>query len=164
MVAVHPAVSRFGEIKRWPAARFQALVDLARESLGARALITWGPGERPQAEALARPTIAPPTETALHLAALIQTCDALVAADTGALHVASALGVPTVGIYGPKDERIYGPHPPAERSRVVRSRVPCSPCTLRRCEHRICMSMVFPEDVVKALREALAAGAGQRQR
>jgi len=61
-----------------------------------------------------------------------------------------------VGLYGPKDPRIYGPYPRSERARIVRSAVPCSPCRLRRCEHRICMSMIFPEDVFLALKEVLA--------
>jgi lipopolysaccharide heptosyltransferase I len=156
LVLVHPAVSRFGGIKRWTADRFRELVDLAQSELDARTLITWGPGERESAEAIGRPTVAPPIESPQRLAALAFSAAAVVAADTGALHIASAVGTPTVGIYGPKDPRVYGPYPPSARNRIVRSGVACSPCRLRRCEHRICMSLVFPEDVLAALREALA--------
>jgi heptosyltransferase-1 len=160
VIALHPAVSRFGEIKRWPAAHFTALADRAREDLDARILITWGPGERETAEAVERPTLAPTIESPLRLAALVSISDAVVASDTAPLHIAAALGVPTVGLYGPKDERIYGPFQ-SPRSRNIRSGVPCSPCRLRRCSHRICMSMLFPEEVFQALREVLAAGAGR---
>jgi heptosyltransferase-1 len=158
VIALHPSVSRFGEIKRWPGERFRALADRARAELDARILITWGPGEREIAEAIERPTIAPPVESPMELAALAAAADVLVAADTGILHIAAALGVPVVGLYGPKDETIYGPWPPGPRVRVVRSPAPCSPCRLRRCEHRICMSLIEPEDVLAALREVLAAG------
>jgi len=153
VVAFHPAVSRFGEIKRWPIDRFRSLIDLARAEWDARTVITWGPGEREMAEAIGRPQVSPPIESPLRLGALLARSDALVAADTGALHIAAALGTPTVGIYGPKDERVYGPYSRAVR--IVKSGVPCSPCRLRRCEHRICMSLVFPEDVLAALREVL---------
>jgi heptosyltransferase-1 len=161
-VVLHPAVSRFGEIKRWAPDRFRALADLLRAELDARVLITWGPGERGLAEAVGRPTVSPPIESALHLAALAAAADALVAADTGVLHIAAALGTPTVGLYGPKDDRVYGPYPRHGRTKVVRSPAPCSPCRLRRCEHRICMSMIFPEEVLAALREVLPPrGAGR---
>ncbi len=162
-VMLHPAVSRFGDFKRWPVSHYRELIDLARSKLDARVLITWGPGERELAESIGRPTVAPPIESPSRLAALAASSDALVAADTGALHIAAALGTATVGIFGPKDERIYGPFPPAPHLRAIRSGVPCSPCKLRRCEHRICMSMVFPEEVLRLLEEALAAStAGQK--
>ena len=107
------------------------------------------------AEAVGRPTVAPPVESPMQLAALAAASDAVVAADTGALHIAAALGVPVVGVYGPKDERVYGPWPPGPRVRTVRSPAPCSPCRLRRCEHRICMSLIEAEDVFAALKEVL---------
>src|SRR6185503_19028700 len=162
VVLLHPAVSRFGEIKRWPADRFRALIDRARAELDARVLITWGPGEREVAEAIGRPTVCPPIASPLHLAALAASADAVVAADTGALHIAALLETPLVRLYGPKDPSIYGPYPPSERVRVVKSAVPCSPCRLRRCEHRICMSMIFPDEVFQALKEVLAASDGRQ--
>ena len=66
-------------------------------------------------------------------------------------------GYPSVGLYGPKDERRHGPWPPGPRTRTVRGGAPCGPCLLRKCEHRICMSSLFAEDVFLALREVLAA-------
>lgn len=157
-VLLHPAVSRFGQIKRWPADRFRALVDRAREELDARVLISWGPGEREMAEAVGRPTIAPPIESPRRLAALAAGADAVVAADTGALHIAAALGTPTVGLYGPKDVGRHGPWPPGPRARAIRSAAPCSPCLLRKCEHRICMSLLEHEDAFLALKTVLGIG------
>jgi len=157
VVLLHPAVSRFGDIKRWSAEGFRDLADRARSELDARILITWGPGERDMAEAVGRPTVAPPVRGPKQLAALAACAHAVVAADTAILHIAAALDVPTVGLFGPKDERIYGPYPSGPTNRVVRSTAACSPCRLRRCDHRICMSLVFPEDVFAALRKALRA-------
>jgi heptosyltransferase-2 len=69
--------------------------------------------------------------------------------DSGAMHVASALGVPTVVVFGATDDEATGPT--GTWSRVVRHRVECSPCLLRECpiDHR-CMSGVTASQVVEA--------------
>jgi lipopolysaccharide heptosyltransferase I len=156
VVAVHPCVSRFGEIKRWPAERYRALIDLLRGRLDARILITWGPGERPAAEAVERPTLVPSDVKVSRFAALLAAADLVVAADTGALPIAAMLGTPSVGIFGPKDPVVYAPHP--VRGEIVASTAPCSPCRLRACEHRICMTLIPPEAVFAAAERALAGG------
>ena len=64
------------------------------------------------------------------------------------MHVASALGVPTVAVFGATDDKITGPT--GEQSRVVREPVHCSPCLLRECpiDHR-CMTRVSAERVAE---------------
>jgi heptosyltransferase-2 len=61
--------------------------------------------------------------------------------DSGAMHIASALGVPTVAVCGATDHIATGPHGPL--ARVVREPVDCAPCLLRECpiDHR-CMTAV----------------------
>jgi lipopolysaccharide heptosyltransferase I len=160
-ILLHPAVSAFGLLKKWPAEHFRVLWDLLREQLDARLFITWGPGELPFAEAIGRGVIAPPTGRLFQLAGLIARSDLVVAADTGCLHLASACGTPLVGLYGPKNPAVYGPHPLT--GRILQSDIPCSPCKLRRCEHRICMATLYPEEVFEAcagvLGEKSAGGA-----
>jgi heptosyltransferase-1 len=155
-VALHPAVSRFGEIKRWPAESFRALIDALRSRHDARILITWGPGERRVAEAVGRPTLLPAEVSLQRFAAVLEGADLVVAADTGALPIAAILGTPTVGLYGPKDPVVYAPFP--VRGEVVTSNAPCSPCLLRECEHRICMATLAPQAVLAAAERALARG------
>lgn len=154
-VLIHPAVSRFGELKRWPEEKFRALIDLLVAELDARVLITWGPGEREIAEAVGRPTVLDEVVPLGRFAALLGQADLLVAADTGALPIAAILGTPTVGIYGPKDALVYAPFP--NRGELVQSTAPCSPCLLRRCEHKICMSLIDPRKVFESARRALEA-------
>jgi heptosyltransferase-2 len=74
--------------------------------------------------------------------------------DSGAMHVAAALGVPTVAIFGATDPEATGPVGPAVR--IVREPVECSPCFLRECpiDHR-CMQRVSPERVAREARELL---------
>jgi heptosyltransferase-2 len=70
------------------------------------------------------------------------------------MHVASALGVPTVAVFGATDDTTTGPTGP--HVRVIREHVECSPCLLRECpiDHR-CMTRVSPERVAEAAREFL---------
>lgn len=153
LVTLHPAVSRFGAFKRWPAEHFRELCELLRDELDARILVTWGPGEREMAAEIGHGTLAPATPELLRLAALVALSDLFVAADTGVLHLATLLGVPVVGLYGPKNPEVYGPH--NHRGRVLRNPVPCSPCHLRRCPHRTCMATLFAPEVFAAARDVL---------
>jgi lipopolysaccharide heptosyltransferase I len=153
VVVVHPAVSRFGEFKRWPAESFRELIDLLRQRHDARIAITWGPDERETAEAIGRPTVLPEAITLKELAALLEAADLVIAADTGALPMAALVGTPTVGLYGPKDPIVYGPYP--RRGEIVSSTAPCSPCRLRSCEHRICMTLISPRAALEKAERAL---------
>ena len=154
VVTVHPAVSKYGLLKQWPAEHFNTLIRELTERRDVRVLVSWGPGELELAEEVAQGTsavIAPLTDRLLRLAALIGDSHLVVAGDTGCLHLAAALHVPVLGIYGPKSPNTYGPYP--NTGRVIQSDVPCSPCNLRRCEHRICLDTLLPERVAD---EALA--------
>ncbi|MEM7263775.1 MAG: glycosyltransferase family 9 protein, partial [Planctomycetota bacterium] len=63
--------------------------------------------------------------------------------------LAATLGVPVIGLYGPKDPTIYGPW--SDRASVLRSSAPCSPCRLRKCAHAICMPSIAVRDVETAV-------------
>ena len=81
-------------------------------------------------------------------------CRLFLTNDSGAMHIASALGVPTVAVFGATDDSTTGPT--GALARVVREPVECSPCLLRECpiDHR-CMTRVMPERVLTAGRELL---------
>jgi len=68
-------------------------------------------------------------------------CEVYLTNDSGPMHIASALGVPTVAVFGATDDEATGPT--GMRSRIVREPVECSPCLLRECpiDHR-CMTRV----------------------
>ena len=153
-LVVHPGTSAFGAFKRWAPERFGALAKRMGETRGLDTLVTWGPGEEDLADrvvaasgAFARKS--PPSTSLSHLAAFIRTGRAYVSADSGPLHLANYLGVPCLALFGPKDPALYRPYfPPA---RVVRSDVPCGPCTNRRCDDPICMKRLETEIVGDAL-------------
>lgn len=161
-VALHPGVSGMGALKQWPPERFAQVARQLEASYGARVLVTWGPGEEVLAQRVARATdgsarVAPATVSLQELAALYQGCAAVAGSDTGPVHLAAALGVPTVALFGPKDPAIYAPWQAqtGRAARVIWKDVHCSPCGKRRCGNIICMPAIGVEEVVRALGESL---------
>jgi heptosyltransferase-2 len=99
------------------------------------------------------------------LAEFIETaaaCHVFLTNDSGAMHVAAAVGTPTVAVFGPTDAVATGPSGP--RCRVVREPVSCSPCLLRDCpiDHR-CMTRVTTASVVEAARDLVGCTAQFRK-
>jgi ADP-heptose:LPS heptosyltransferase len=100
--------------KRWPVGHFRALAERLAVEAQARSLILWGPEESSLAREIAtslagRPLLAPPTD--LHeLAALLRRVSLMVAGDTGPLHLAAAVGAPTLGLFGPTRAARNGPY------------------------------------------------------
>ena len=88
------------------------------------------------------------------LSALLKKAKLFVGIDSGVMHMASALDVPTVAIFGPTDPSYTGPQ--NMRSRVVRRDLACSPCYLRKpCPHRECLEGLEAEVVMDACRDVL---------
>ena len=162
-VAVNPG-SVYGSAKRWPAERFAAVADALAETHQARVLLVGSARERDVLEAMAGRMRRPPirlggrTDLAT-LAAVLKRARLLLSNDTGAMHVAAAVGTPVLAVFGPTDADATGPLGPD--SRVVREPVPCSPCLLRECpiDHR-CMAGVGIPQVLRAAEELLATEKG----
>lgn len=159
LVVIHPGASVFGLFKRWPAERFGQVAAALHEQENGTVVLTWGPGERDiaaqaQSASRGRAVLALPTPRLGRLAALLRRADLVIGGDTGPLHLAAALGAPVVGIYGPKDPRIYGPY--GRGHAVVRRNLPCSPCTKRRCPRMECITSIKPDDVLEAAEGLLA--------
>ena len=146
-------------VKAWPPGHFARLAEMLRET-GAEVLLVGGPGEA-EREAVVQAALIHPALSAVgrtnlpQLAALLARADAVVSADTGALHMASALGTPVIGLYGPTSPEATGPY--GEQHRVLWDRPPCGPCVRRpRCRDYHCMTALTPERVAEAVREVLA--------
>ncbi|MBI3472243.1 MAG: lipopolysaccharide heptosyltransferase II [Candidatus Solibacter usitatus] len=141
----------YGGAKRWIPSHFAA----AAARLGDRVALFGSESERALCEEIAveirnrgaaAHNLAGQT-TLREFIELAAACRLYLTNDSGAMHIASALGVPTVAIFGPTDDTTTGPTGPL--ARVVREPVECSPCLLRECpiDHR-CMTRVTPERVV----------------
>jgi ADP-heptose:LPS heptosyltransferase len=88
----------------------------------------------------------------------LKQCRLLLTNDTGTMHLAAALGVPTVSIFGSTEPVLTGPLGPHHR--IVRHHVPCSPCFRRECPfgHYQCMTGVTVERVESEVMKALGNG------
>jgi lipopolysaccharide heptosyltransferase I len=145
--------------KLWPVTSWGALSRHVR-GRGLVPLVAWGPGEEGLADAVVAASggaavRAFPT-TLLELAELARRARLVVAADTGPLHLAAAVGAPLVGIFGPTDPARNGPFAAAD---VTVRRTPlCAPCHRRRCDrHEGVMDAITPQQVAAALDQRLAA-------
>lgn len=92
--------------------------------------------------------------TLRQLAALQSKLDLFICGDTGPLHMATALGCPTVAIYsGTNDLKIWGPW--GNKVRVLQAEVNCAPCGRSSCEDNECMTLITPQMAVNSSLELL---------
>jgi 3-deoxy-D-manno-octulosonic-acid transferase/heptosyltransferase-1 len=143
--------------KRWGAERYARLGDRLIGQLKQRVILIWGPGERELVEDIARrmthvPIIACPTSVT-QLVELTRRCRLFVAGDTGPLHLAAALGVPTVALYGPSDPARNGPY--GSIHETIYHRLECSGCYKRQCNKLDCMQKIKVEEVLSATERLL---------
>ena len=149
--------------KLWPAELFGEVAKGLRER-GLRSIVTWGPGE----EGLADRVVASsdgaavrsfPT-TLLDYVELARRARLVIAADTGPLHLACAVGTPVVALFGPTDPGRNGPFAPADE--VVRRTPPCAPCYSRTCaRHAGVMAEIPATEVLAAAERRLASAREQ---
>jgi heptosyltransferase-2 len=146
----------YGPAKEWAPERFGALVDRLAEKSGVECVLVGAPAEREKCERVAAAAragaLVAAGETGVgELIALLSLADGFAGNDSGAMHVAGALGVPTVGIFGSTDARRTGPLGP--RTRVLYRQIECSPCLERTCRfgHYECLRRIEPADVLGQL-------------
>jgi len=158
-VAVGAGAS-YGSAKCWPPDRFaKALNDLLARG-DADILLFGTTGEATVSAAIASALQRPPIDltgrtSIADLPALLSHCHLFLGNDSGAMHVAAAVGLPVVAVFGPTDPD--GTAPVTPKATIVQQKPYCSPCFLRRCptDHR-CMTAVTPEMVELALHARLA--------
>jgi heptosyltransferase-2 len=165
LIGIAPGAA-FGHAKRWPANRFAALIAKAHQELGAACVLLGRDADRDASQAIEealsgiRPMNLVGRTELLSFMGVIANCSALVANDSGALHVAAAMGIPVVAIYGPTSEQFSRPLTSKEgaddRVVTISEDVFCRPCWLRDCpiDHR-CMKRIPPERVYASLSQLL---------
>jgi len=150
----------FGSSKLWPPASYAELTGQLRER-GCEPLLIGGPEDLAMAEAvqaLAGSRVASTVgrDRAHMLPRLLARLGCLVSSDTGVAHLAAALGVPTITLFGPTDPHLSAPRGPRVRS--IEGSAPCAPCFLPRCPiDHVCMRAISAASVAAAVDEARAA-------
>jgi len=157
--------AEYGPAKRWPLDRFAETA--GKVSAAARGQIEWvilgTPKEAALGEELSRAlggdcrNLA--GQTSLRdLVGELRTCEALLTNDTGTMHLAAFLGIPTIAIFGSTEPGWTGPI--GFQHTVLRHHVACSPCFLRECPLDFrCMKAIAPAEAAEAVLETLGFGA-----
>ncbi len=141
----------FGPAKRWPAERFAAIGDWAYDRWGARIVVMGSHGEMDICNAVSESMKHNPVNlcgrtTLGEAMALIERCQFFVTNDSGLMHIAAALNVPMVAIFGSTDPVATGPR--SKKARIVQQPVDCAPCLKPKCptDYR-CMLGIEPDEV-----------------
>lgn len=166
-IGVSPGAA-FGSAKRWPPDRFADAARVLAQESGSGVAVFGSASEAGLADEVARRTggrscsLAGKTTLGEYLQ-LAATCSLYLTNDSGSMHAAAALGVPTVAVFGATDADATGPAAPW--ARIVREPVECSPCLLRECplEGHPCMDGVRADRVVRAARELIGDSARDRE-
>ncbi len=171
VVGVSPGAA-FGSAKRWLPERFAEAAAQVAARTGFGVAVFGSAGEREICETVARELAAARIQARnfagrTSLAEFIELaagCRLFLTNDSGAMHVAAALGVPTVAVFGPTDPEATGPL--GRHTRIVREPVECAPCKLRECpiDHR-CMTRIEAARVAEAalqlLKQETVGGRGE---
>jgi heptosyltransferase-2 len=162
LAAVAPGAA-YGSAKRWPSAAFADLVaGLAQD--GVTTVVVGAAADRSVANDVRRALAGRATLLDLvdrtdipGLAGVLVHCRALVANDSGALHLAAALGVNVAAVFGPTDDRLTSPRG-GHKAAILTNDTWCRPCGLRECPlDHACMRGVRAEDVLDAARTLVSA-------
>ncbi len=166
LVVINPGAF-FGSAKRWFADRYAQVADLVIENLGAEVVIIGSASERRIADEIAhlmkaRPHILSGRPSLPGLMGLLTESDLLLTNDSGPMHLAAALDVPQIALFGSTDEQATGPL--GRNSLVVHRHVECSPCLLRECPLDLrCFRAIQVEEVFAAAKTILIERNGGRR-
>ena len=167
LIALHPGGT--WPAKLWPAERFADLADLLIAKTHAQIVLTKGPRDGEAAgkveNAVVGGALSLPVLPLRQLAAVLSLCTAFVANDSGPMHIAAAVGTPTIGLFGPGEENIWFPYTPAfpggsSKHIALRKDVPCHPCHLNVCNrigngYMECMKLLSVNEVFNAVKERI---------
>jgi ADP-heptose:LPS heptosyltransferase len=158
IIALHPGAG--SRKKAWPAGRFAALGRaLTREGESRRLLIIQGPADEWAVEGVVAglegvPYLVARDMPIIKLAALLSRARLFIGNDSGCSHLAAALGVPTLALFGPTDPLCWAPR--GEHASWLQGKSECAPCTpetLRTCQRQRCLEAIEKETVLACIAE-----------
>ena len=158
LIGINPGAA-YGSAKCWLPERFKELTQRLLDFPNLKILYFGDKGGAPLVDAICRDfpnhvvNLAGKT-TLRELIALIQTCNLFLTNDSGPMHVASALGIPLIALFGSTSDRTTGPY---NGGSIIHKHVPCSPCYRRECPIDFrCMTRIEVQEVHEAIQNLLA--------
>ncbi len=171
-VLLGPGSGKWSTVRRWAPRRFADVGRALHERYGFQPLVLGGTSDyehtlaREVAAAIGpQAVVIPAAPSPQALAALIRKARLLVANDSGPVHLATAVGTPVVAVFGPSNDRAWGPYPVNDpRHQVARELLACAPCihrghdfgTPEGCAARTCLAILEVPTVLAAAERALA--------
>lgn len=141
------------ESKRCPPAKWVEILKSLHSEFDCKFLILWGPEDLDDAKYIlensGQDAILAPETNLKQLAGLISKCDLVIANDSGPMHLAAALGVPTLGLFGPTDPEKHGPY--SEKSGyVIKSDLHCIMCNKLICPfNKECFNEMNIDEIIQ---------------
>ena len=162
-VAIH--IGSGSRMKVWPTGRFVQLSEKLIAMDGAKIILPIGPADESMAQEyfdlIDSEAIIPIANLPLNeLAAILKKCDVYVGNDSGITHVAAAVGIPVVALFGPTDPLVWGMRGD-NVSVMYKGGLECSPCSreeMKRCVNRRCLEKISVEEVYKKINEIRKLG------
>jgi len=153
VVVLNPGAA-YGPAKRWPAGNFAALATLFQSEYKAQVVIVGSSGEAELAASGAsamrrKPLVLTGRTTLRELLGVLSQSRLFITNDSGPMHMANALAVPVIGLFGPTDPAVTAPFQPP--STVLWKGAACWPCYYRKCPFgHECLTSITPEEVLEA--------------
>lgn len=161
LVGIHPGGNPAYPIRTtWAPERFIEVANNLIKRHNAKIILTAGPSGIELVNQIKKELINPPIILSgvriKQLAAVIAKCQVFISNDTGPMHIAVAMKVPTIGIFGSTDWNTNGSYPPDTNFTTLRKPINCWPCQDLKCTTRACMNLVTVDDVLEAVERQIA--------
>ncbi len=171
LIGICAGVAESARSRMWAEEKYAQVADELIKKYNAKIIFTGGVNEKEQIEKITSrmryKKLAVNSAGELQLRSvfhLIELCRLFISNDTGPMHIASAQGVATIGLFGPNTPVLWAPF--GRKNKSVYHKLECSPCIkndegftpdcLRETDRYLCMRLITPEDVLKTIREVLA--------
>ena len=157
IVGIHLAAK--WKTKNWPMEYMAKLCDLL-SAKNIRVIITGAEKDKPLLSRLltltkSKPSILVGKTDIVQLAALLKRCQVFITPDSAPLHVAAAVGTPTIALFGPTDSQRHAP--PGDKIMILEKKPPCAPCYSAHCRvlTHVCMKEITPEEVAGVVEDLI---------
>ena len=146
--------------KRWPVQNYIELIQRLQRERSSRVILVGGPGDREVTNSIIQvsPNCLDATDLGFgDMASVFRRCNLFIGNDSAPHHIAKAIGIPSIGIFGPTDPHQWAPL--GQSSSVAIKPIECHPCfideTFPKCSHVRCLTSVTVDAVLKQLKSLL---------